>query len=315
MEKEIVKTQSTYINPYTDFGFKKLFGEEGNKDLLIDFLNQLLPTNYQIMDLEFRNTEQQSEIASFRKAVFDIHCENKNKEKFVIEMQKTKLEYFKDRVIWYMTFPVREQAPKGAILKIVKGKEKKIEWNFNLKPIYFVGILDFDFDDDNIESKQDYLAEVEYKDQYNNVFYEKLKYFFIIMPRFNKTEVELKTRKDKWIYFLKNLETFEEIPQILNEPIFQKGFEVSKIANYTEEQLREYEASYNDYISFKSSLDCSFKDGKKEGIEEERIKQKEKELNQIKKMILKGNSNEDIADLFDYSILEIEKIRTEIKNK
>jgi hypothetical protein len=63
-----------FINPYTDFGFKKLFGEEANKDLLIDFLNQLLPLHHQIRELEFRNGENMGDFASERKAIFDIHC-------------------------------------------------------------------------------------------------------------------------------------------------------------------------------------------------------------------------------------------------
>jgi len=317
MERALVIPQSIYINPYTDFGFKKLFGEEGSKDLLIDFLNTLLPSEYQIVDIEFRNTENNSEIKSLRKAIFDIHCENEKKDKFIVEMQKSQLEYFKDRIIWYTTFPIRNQAPKGKILKIVNGEEKEIEWDFNLKPVYFVGILDFEFADTTKNSETDYVVEVEYKDQNNKVFYNKMKYFFIVMPRFNKKESELKTHKDKWIYFLKNLESFEDIPQILNEPIFKKGFELAKILNYNEKQLEEYEASYNDYLSFKGSIDFSFKNGLEKGIEQERLRneklQKEKELQQIKKMIQKGSSNEDIMDLFDYQISELEKIRLDLK--
>jgi len=271
MENEIfgdfIKSQSTYINPYTDFGFKKLFGEEASKDLLIDFLNQLLPSEYQIIDLEFRNSEIQPDIAPLRKAIFDIHCENERKDKFVVEMQKSKLEYFKDRVIWYMSSPIKNQIPKGKVLKIVKkGNEiesKKIEWNYKLKPVYFVGILDFEIGDD--KDKDDYIVEVEFKDQNNKVFYDKLKYFFVVMPRFNKKESDLITKKDKWIYFLKNLDTFDEIPAILNEPIFKKGFEIAKIANYNEKQLFEYEQSYNDYLAFNSSMNYQFDKGKMEG--------------------------------------------------
>ena len=92
---------SKYINPYTDFGFKKLFGEEANKDLLIDFLNQLLPTYHQIATLTFRNNENLSEFALERKAIFDIHCESQSGERFIVEMQKAKIKFFKDRSILY----------------------------------------------------------------------------------------------------------------------------------------------------------------------------------------------------------------------
>ncbi len=82
---------SKYINPYTDFGFKKLFGEEANKDLLIDFLNQLLPEYHQVAKLTFRNNENLSEFAFERSAIFDIHCESQSGERFIVEMQKAKV--------------------------------------------------------------------------------------------------------------------------------------------------------------------------------------------------------------------------------
>ena len=122
---------SKYINPYTDFGFKKLFGEEANKDLLIDFLNQLLPDYHQIAKLTFRNNENLSEFAFERSAIFDIHCEAQNGERFIVEMQKAKINFFKDRSLFYTTFPIREQAKRGD------------EWDFRLTPIYMIAILDF----------------------------------------------------------------------------------------------------------------------------------------------------------------------------
>lgn len=77
-----------YINPHTDFSFKKLFGEEGNKDLLIDFLNQLLPIYHQIKELNFHNVENLADLPTERKAIFDIHCVAVSGERFIVEMQK-----------------------------------------------------------------------------------------------------------------------------------------------------------------------------------------------------------------------------------
>lgn len=79
---------SRYINPYTDFGFKRLFGTEGNKDLLIDFLNCLMPAKHQITDLNFRNTEQPGGISTDRKAIYDIYCHSASDDRFIVEMQK-----------------------------------------------------------------------------------------------------------------------------------------------------------------------------------------------------------------------------------
>jgi len=212
-----------------------------------------------------------------------------------------------------MTFPIRNQAPKGGILKVVKGEEKKVDWNYKLQPVYFIGILDFEFDDDDKEGE--YVVEVEYKDQNNKVFYDKLKYFFVVMPRFNKSEKDLKTHKDKWIYFLKNLSSFEEIPAILNEPIFRKGFELAKISNYDAKQLLEYEQSYNDYLSFKASMDFQYDQGRKDGMEKGIEKGMEKGIYETaKNAIIEGLPNEIIKKITKLSDEQIDKIRKELKN-
>jgi len=126
--------KAKYINPFTDFGFKKIFGEEASKPLLLDFLNALLPPQNKIIGLTFKNTEQLGQTETDRKAIYDIYCENENGEKFIVELQKAKQNYFRKRTIYYSTFPIREQAEKG-------------DWNYNLKAVYCVGILDFTFDD------------------------------------------------------------------------------------------------------------------------------------------------------------------------
>ncbi|MCX6880754.1 MAG: PD-(D/E)XK nuclease family transposase, partial [Verrucomicrobia bacterium] len=86
-----------FVNPYTDFGFKKLFGEEASKDLLCDFLNQLLPPHHQIVTLALKPSYRLGEILESRQAVFDLACEAASGERFVVEMQKAKQNFFKDR--------------------------------------------------------------------------------------------------------------------------------------------------------------------------------------------------------------------------
>jgi predicted transposase/invertase (TIGR01784 family) len=220
---------SRYLNPYTDFGFKKLFGEEGNKDLLTDFLNQVLPPKHQIADLHFKNPENLPDLPLERKAIFDIYCKSTTGEDFIVEMQKAKLNFFKDRALFYSTYPIRDQAKKG-------------EWDFKLSAIYYVAILDFRYDEQ--EEKQKFLREVSLKDQDGDLFYDKLHFSFLQMPLFNKQEHELKTRSDKWLFFLKNLEAFDHIPAILKEPIFEKAFSTLEEANLTKEQLEQYQKVY-----------------------------------------------------------------------
>jgi predicted transposase/invertase (TIGR01784 family) len=234
---------SKYINPYTDFGFKKLFGEEANKDLLIDFLNQLLPDYHQIAKLTFRNNENLSEFVFERSAIFDIHCEAQNGERFIVEMQKAKINFFKDRSLFYTTFPIREQAKRGD------------EWDFRLTPIYMIAILDFLYDEE--AEKQKFLRSVALRDQDGDLFYDKLHFKFIQMPLFNKTESELVTHFDKWIFFLKNLASSNSIPDILREPIFEKAFHEAEIAAMTSGEYDNYQKSLMKYIEIREVVNTA----------------------------------------------------------
>jgi predicted transposase/invertase (TIGR01784 family) len=278
-----------YFNPYTDFGFKKLFGEEGSKDLLIDFLNQLLPSFHQIAELTFKNTENLSDTKSERKAIFDIYCESKSGEKFIVEMQKAKMEFFKDRALFYSMFPIREQAQKG-------------EWDFKLLPVYFIAVLDFEYDEKDKYRK--FMRDVYLKDQDGEIFYDKLHFKFLQMPLFNKKEYELENRFEKWIYFLKNLESFDHIPAILNEPIFQKGFEIAELSHLTSVQYEQYQKSLIQYWDVKNVTDTAFKDGKVEG------KFEEKEV--IAQIML--SDNEPIDKIVKYTQLSIAQIEA-LRNK
>ena len=217
-----------------------------NKDLLIDFLNQLLPPHHQIAELNFRNSEGLPSISFDRKAIFDIHCQSVSGETFIVEMQKAKLNFFKDRSLFYTTFPIREQAKRG-------------EWDFKLSPIYMIAILDFQYDEK--EERQKFLRSVNLKDQDGEVFYEKLIFKFIQMPLFKKGEDELETHFDKWIYFLKNLESFDKIPDILKETVFEKAFHEAELANMTSEQYEQYQESLMTYVEVKEVIKTAENDG------------------------------------------------------
>lgn len=180
-----------YINPFTDFGFKKLFGTEFNKDLLIDFLNQVLAGKEQIRDLTYLNPENQGKLDTDRKAIFDVYCENERGERFIIEVQNVRQDFFKDRSIFYATFPIQEQAEKGK------------DWDYALKAVYTIGILNFSFPDKSKEER--YLREIQLIDTHTfEVFYDKLSFIYLEMPRFRKNEAGLETHFDKWMYVMNN---------------------------------------------------------------------------------------------------------------
>lgn len=287
---------SKYINPYTDFGFKKLFGEEANKDLLIDFLNQLVETKHQIADLVFKNPEKLPNTYKERRAIYDIHCTSLSGEKFIVEMQKASVEFFKDRSLFYSTIPIREQAKKGK------------KWNFELKAVYFVAILDFEYDEE--EDKRKFRRDVMLKDQDGDEFYNKLHFKFLQMPLFNKKEKDLQNHFDKWCYFLKNLVDFKSIPAILNLPIFQKAFKTTEVAAMNIEQYGAYEQSLIDYWDNTSVVANAVNKAVDKAVKKAVAATEVAKTTEIaKNLILKGFENELISELTGLTLLQIEELR------
>jgi len=254
-----MRVKDKYLNPFTDFGFKKLFGVEPNKDILIDFLNELLRKDEgKIREITYLSPEQLGRASGDRKAIFDLYCENEQGEKFIVEMQKAKQNYFKDRSIYYSTFPIRSQAQQGG-------------WDFELKSVYTVGILDFVFDEDRGDDRV-FHHEVQLFDKSTQaVFYDKLTYIYLELPKFTKTLDELETHFDNWLYVLKNLENLTDRPAKLQESVFTKLFEQAEIANIDDEEYREYEESLKTYRDLKNSIDTAREEGREEGREEEKI--------------------------------------------
>lgn len=238
--------QDKYINLLTDFGFKRVFGTEPNKRLLIDFLNTLLPADRQIADLTFKNNENVGSTPIDRKAVFDIYCQGVNGERFIVEIQKAKQNFFKDRSVYYSTFPIQEQALKG-------------DWNYKLAPVYAVGVLDFVFAEDRASSKVMHMVQL--KDEDCRVFYDKLTFIYIELPNFRKSIDELDSHFDKWMFVLKNLAALSERPQLLKEEIFSELFEVAAIANFTSEEQDVYQNSLKYYRDLNNVVDSAKEDG------------------------------------------------------
>jgi len=276
-----------YINPFTDYGFKRLFGEEPNKDLLLDFLNELLKEEQgQITELTYLKNENLSTTELNRKAIFDLYCTNERGEKFIVELQKTKQKFFKDRTLYYSTFPIREQAV------IVS------DWNFELKKVYTIAILDFVFDEDQNEPNK-LRYDIKLTDiQTKKVFYDKLTFIYLEMPKFNKVAEDLETRFDKWLFILKNLHKLERVPDKLKENIFLKLFETAEIAKFSQSEYQEYEDSLKYYRDIKNSLDTAREEG-----------ERKKQIEIARTGLKEGLSVEIIMKLTGLSKEEIEKLK------
>lgn len=279
------KIEERYISLLTDFGFKRIFGTKPNKDLLINFLNSLFEGFQVIKDVKYLNSEHVGDVFAERTAIFDVYCENERGEKFIVEMQNAYQKYFKDRSLFYSTFPIREQAPKGA------------DWNFKLERVYTVALLNFDlkeeaFDQDDINHDVGLLDKKTHK-----VFNDKLSFKYVEIAKFDKTEDELVTLYDKWLYVLKNLSRLDERPAALKEKVFTKLFEEAEIAKFTPTELKEYEDSLKAYRDVKNSIDTALEKGREE-----------KAIQIAKKMLAAGMDIDTIINMTDLSKDEIEKL-------
>ncbi len=298
-----------YINLFTDFGFKKVFGEEPNKDLLISFLNTLLPAKHQIAELEYSRNEWLGSSIVDRKAIFDLHCKAPDGTVFLVELQKAKQNWFKDRSVYYASFPVQQQGQKG-------------EWDYCLQPVYTIGILDFVFDDADAD---DVLHRVQLKNQKNQVFYDKLTFIYLTLPSFRKTLSELTTLQDKWLYLFRHLPEMDTLPPAMEEQVFHKLFAVAELAAFKQQERDAYQASLKYYRDLKNVTDTAWQEGLQAGLEEGRQEGRQAGLEEgrqagmdegraqaqrdlASRLLQKGLSQQEVADLSGLKLSQVQAL-------
>ncbi|MEY3996411.1 MAG: hypothetical protein RL344_754, partial [Pseudomonadota bacterium] len=232
--------------------------------ILRDFVNSLLPEHHQIATLEYANNEHLGLNEYDRKAIVDIQCKTHLGESIIIELQKAKQLFFKDRSLYYSTFPIMQQAQKG-------------EWNYQLQPVYMISLLDFKFDD----HLSDVLHSVQLKNQHNQIFYDKLSFIYVNLPLFNKTENELLTNADKWLYLFKHMAECEEVPTVYRKDgngLFNQAFEKSRVAKLNHAEQAQYRDSLKERWDWQSIIDTakeeSLAEGEMIGLEKGKLEEK-----------------------------------------
>jgi predicted transposase/invertase (TIGR01784 family) len=242
---------ASYMDPTTDFGFKRLFGQEDSKEILKRFLFDVLRLPYPIADLSYIPAEQLPPAPDDRRGIFDIYCVDTSGRRFFVEMQRGRQTYFRDRIIYYSTFPITHQAEKGA------------EWQFRLEAVYCLAILHFPLDTEPHYLRRVQLADIERC----TVFYDKLTYVLIELPKFDQAVHHLTTAADKWVYLLKNLPQLEEIPAELAEEPFTQAFEIAAKAALSPEERWQYEVSLDRARTEYATLTTAREEGVEEGME------------------------------------------------
>ena len=270
-----------YINPFIDYGFKKLFATETNKDLLISFLNAIIDDwEDPILDLVYKNVEQIGEFNGIRASYFDVYCETKSGRQFIVEMQNSWKPFFKERTVYYAAKPIRDQGLNEMAngdrkrRKKTKDMEERPEWDYHLKEVYLIAIMNFTFP--KTEYKLDsFFHKVMLTDvDDNHVFYDKLTLYYVEMPKLDNVTLNLSNPRDKWLYALYHLWRYDEYPEELPDEIFQKFYEQAEYAHWTPNQQLTYERSEKFYLDTINEIrggrmlghEEGFIEGKEEGF-------------------------------------------------
>ena len=279
---------SRFMNPFTDMGFKRIFGQEANKDLLLDFLNELLEGEDRIADVQFLDKEIIRGNEQKRGIIYDVFCRTADGKYLIIEMQASSQKAYRERAIYYSGKALSRQGTPGE------------GWDFDqLAAVYSINFLNFvllgKFRSDIFLMDRDT----------QQVFSTKQRFIFLEFPLFRKKEQECKTDFERWIYILKHMETLNRIPFQPMKAIFERLAKVTNIESLTPDERYAYERDLKAYRDYKAQMDYAKEEGIEEGIEKGIEKEK---LRNAKAMKAKGYPVNDIADITGLPIQDIEKL-------
>jgi len=303
MKSVYTKVNTRYMNLLTDFGFHKIFGEESNKDLLLDFLNRIIKDEGLITSVQLLPSEQFGDFETDRKAVFDIFCETEKGEYIIVEMQKAQQPFFFERCIFYASRVIQKQAPKGV-------------WDFNFNKVYLIAILDFKLYDDLEADKEFFVERMKlYNERTKTASSDKLEFAFIELPKFNKTEEELKTGFDIWLFILKNMHSLKACPVSIQGEIFDKLFDLAELKKLTKDEMEKYNKSVSEYYDVQLCMNFAAKKGIEQGIEKGRQEGfEESKTAIIKKSIQMNLPLNVIIELTGYTEEQILRIKNMMSN-
>ena len=239
-----------FINPFTDIGFKRIFGQEISKPLLLDFLNNLLAGEEHIVNLSFLDKEQPALYEDDRSLIYDIYCETDEGKKIIVEMQNKSQPYFKNRSIYYVSEAIARQGERGS------------GWNYAIDAVYLVAFLNFC----SMDFKEKFRTDVVLKDkETNDDFSDKIRMTYMQLPLFNKEADECENEFERWIFVLKNMETLTRLPWAAQNAVFKKLEDIADVAALSRQERMKYDEGLRKYRDTISVLQGAREDGYAEG--------------------------------------------------
>ena len=243
---------SKFINPFTDVGFKRIFGQEVSKPVLLAFLNSLLEDELHIVDLQYLDKEQPGESVDDRSLIYDVYCELDSGEHIIVEMQNRSQPFFKNRSIYYISRSISRQGEPGP------------KWHYDVKAVYMISLLNFRREDISHEFRTDVaLMDMRHK----TLFSDRMRMVFLQLPYFTKEVDECETVFDKMIYTLKHMDVLQRLPWPAQDAVFQKLSSIADVASLSKEDRRKYDANLKAYRDTIAVMEGQYLEGEQKGIE------------------------------------------------
>ncbi len=221
-----------FVNPFTDVGFKRIFGQEFSKPLLLDFLNSLLSGERHLLDLQFLDKEQPADFEGDRSLIYDIYCRTDTGERVIVEMQNREQPNFADRCLYYYAQAVARQGERGT------------QWDYHVDAVYLVAFVNFHMEGLGEDFRTDVVL---WNKQHRQVFTDKERFIFLQLPRFEKEADECTSDFERWIYVLKNMEALNRMPWAAKDSVFHRLAEIAEVGNMTKEERVKYDSALRHY--------------------------------------------------------------------
>ena len=283
-----------FINPFTDVGFKRVFGQEVSKPLILDFLNNLWQGEEHVVDLTFLDKEQPALYDDDRSLVYDIYCETDTGKRIIVEMQNKTQPYFKSRSIYYVSEAIARQGERGP------------KWEYKIDAVWLVAFLNFC----PVDFEQKFRTDVALMDTDSKaLFSDKVRMTYMQLSLFDREADDCANDFERWIYLLKNMDTLTRLPWAAKSAVFRKLEEIADVASLSKQERMKYDEGLRKYRDTISVLQGAREEGRAEGLAKG-VERGEKLANikTVKRLIVGGMDMNVIMLATGLSEEEIERI-------
>lgn len=283
-----------FINPFTDVGFKRIFGQEISKPVLIAFLNALLDGERKIVDVQYLDKEQSDETIDNRSLIYDVYCKLDNDDYIIVEMQNKSQPFFKNRSIYYISRSISRQGEPGN------------DWVYDVKAVYIIALLNFHRDDISKEFRTDVaLMDMKHK----TLFSDKMRLVYLQLPYFTKDLDECETLLEKLIYVLKHMDVLQRMPWLAQDAVFQKLASIADVASLSQQERIAYDENLRIYRDNIAVFEGQYLEGLEKGLEKGEAKGRAEALMEnARRMKADGMATGLIAKYTGLTVEEIESL-------